>query len=51
MTWSRLKQAGHVIQLDRQTVLSKKLSCGVTDIDFIYLCQIRHHYSIKYSSL
>jgi hypothetical protein len=51
MTWSRLNYASHVIQSDKQTVLSKKMSCGVTDIDFIYLCQIRHHYNIKYSSL
>jgi len=51
MTWSRLKLVSHVIHLDKQTVLSKKMTCGVTDIDFIYLCQIRHHYNIKYGSL
>jgi hypothetical protein len=50
MTWSRLKHVGHVIHLDKQTVLNKKLSCCVTDTDFIYLCQIRHRYNIKYSS-
>jgi len=46
-----LKHVSHVFHLDKQTVLFKKLSCGVTDIDFIYLCQTRHHYNITYSSL